>query len=67
MFILCIDGKQKSESECFVKWVFFKSIIYSKAKSIALASTVNIVASSGSYIENISLLTTAAAATLFVF
>ena len=62
MFILC---KQESESENIVKWVFLEILIYSKASSIALASAVNIFASSGSRIENMSLLTTAAAATLF--
>ena len=66
MFILCEDCKQESESENTVKWVFLEILIYSKASSIALASGVNIVASSGSRTENMSLLTTAAAATLFL-
>ena len=43
----------------------FLSIVHSKASSIALAAAENIVASSGSRIENMSFLSTAAAATLF--
>ena len=63
MFILFKDYKHEGESENIVKWVFF--LICSKASSIALASAVNIVALSGSHTENMSLLTTAAVATLF--
>ena len=57
MFILFKDYKHEGDAENIVKWVFF--LICSKASSIALASAVNIVATSGSRTENMSFMTTA--------
>ena len=45
MFVLCKDFKQTRESGNIVKWVFFESIIHSKASSIALTSAANVFAS----------------------
>ena len=68
MFISSKVCKQGSESENFLKWEFFEILIYSKSSLITLALAVNIVANSGSLAENMSLLlTTATAATLFLF
>ena len=69
MFISCKVCKQGSESENILKWEFFEILIYSKLSLITLALAVNIVANSGSLAENMSLLllTTATAATLFLF
>ena len=67
MFILCKDCKQESKSEYIVIWVFLEIPIYLKASFIALASAVNIVASSVCHTKIKSLLTIAAAATLFPF
>ena len=64
--ILWRDCKQESESEHIVKYVYLDIFIYSKASSIAFASAKNIVVSSGSVAENMSLLITAAAATLYL-
>ena len=63
MFILCKDCKQESKSEYIVIWVFLDIPIYLKASFIA----INIVASSVCRTEIKSLLTIAAAATLFPF
>lgn len=68
MFISCKVCKQGSESENILKWEFFEILIYSKSSLITLALAVNIVANFGSLAENMSLLlTTATAATLFLF
>lgn len=68
MFISCKVCKQESESENILKWEFFEILIYSKSSLITLALAVNIVANFGSLAENMSLLlTTATAATLFLF